>query len=138
MAVTVTFGTPELKGAKKNVGVVPATSGNKTISLKYWVSDSFSSKIIEGATAEVEIEPKTTDYGDENWIKTLDGEGARGGNRGGGGGGRSNYQPKTPLEIHSSCVAGVIKSCLDNSIIEPAKINAILDQCYWAQMEKAK
>lgn len=49
-----------------------------------------------------------------------------GGNGGfGGGGGRSNWQPKTAVEVHGSNFAGIIKSGIESSL-EPDKIRPYL------------
>jgi hypothetical protein len=52
---------------------------------------------------------------------------AKGGSGGGGGfsGGRSNWQPKTAVEIHGSNFAGIIKSGIESSL-EPDKIRPYL------------
>lgn len=43
----------------------------------------------------------------------------------GGGGGRSNWQPKTAVEVHGSNFAGIIKSGIESSL-EPDKIKPYL------------
>ena len=135
MAVSVTFGTP--KKVHEKVWEVPFSADGKQASyvLKYWDSSAFKDSIKEGVTVPVEIEKKPARNNPdvtEHWIKSVDGVG----DKPKGGGGRA-ATPRTPLEIHASCVAGVIKSCLDNSLHESKDIERVLG-IYWAQMEKAK
>lgn len=113
--VTAVFGTVYGKPEWK-LATVDVTVGNKTNKCAYWKSAPWADQIAEGTTLEgvvIEMRPKR-DNPDvkEPWIAAIGGVSDQK-PKAGGGGGRGNWQPKTVLEIHSSCVAGIIKSYLE-------------------------
>lgn len=65
------------------------------------------------------------------WVKSF---GKKAGGGGGGGGGKG-YVPKTPEEIHSASICGVVKSglelCAQQGITDPEKIRSVA----WAGVE---
>lgn len=63
----------------------------------------------EGYEGPVQIDAKNGDNGMNFFL----GRPKTGGGGGGGFGGGKGYQPKSKEEIHSSCLAGIIKSGLD-------------------------
>jgi hypothetical protein len=137
MAVQVTFGVPNRVHEK--VWEVPFSGPDGKSApypLKYWDSSPFRDSIKEGLTAPVEVEKKPARNNpniEEHWIKALDGVGEKPK----GGPGRP-AAPKTPLEIHCSCIAGIIKSCLDNAVTDTKQINELFKEVYWPQVERAK
>ena len=88
------------------------------ITQKFAAWSNVAEKIGVGESAEAEIECKEEKgyNGGPNfnllWLNTFGEVGKRtGGAKGGRGGG---YTPKTPEEIHSASVCGIIKSCVES------------------------
>jgi len=104
---------PEPKG---KVGFIEIEGQQKKI--KYWVSglSKLATPLTVGASAEAEIECKESEYnGDtiiEAWLTSFGG--ASQAFQGKGGGARP-YTPKSEAEIHSASIAGIVKSCLEQT-----------------------
>lgn len=104
--------------------------------LKHWTDIPFKDKLIVGA--EVDIKTAERDNiektAKERWLTEVDGIGEKAAKTGGGGGFKST--PKTPQEIHSASICGIIKSgieaAMDKKTLEP------YFTAYWEQMERAK
>lgn len=112
-------------------GTKPATSAT----LKHWTETPFKDKLVVGA--EVDIKTAERDgYNNgpkERWLTEVDGIGEKAAKTGGGG---FKSTPKTPQEIHSASICGIIKSgieaAMDKKTLEP------YFTAYWEQMERAK
>lgn len=82
-------------------------------SLKSWKKNNFSTELTEGATGEMVIEVKETEWQGESrlefWVKSFGGDKPKGG----GGGGSRGYTPKSAAEIHSSSICGILKSAIE-------------------------
>ncbi len=105
--------------------------------LKHWTEAPLKEKLTPGAVvnAKTEERPGYNGAPPERWLVEVDGVGEKAARQGGGGGGGGfKSTPKTPAEIHSSCIAGIIKSGLD-AAMPPATVSEYLD-LYWKQMAK--
>lgn len=94
--------------------------GHEDKPIKFWSSnkDRFGSELAAGVSAEATFETVKSQkdgYPDEKFLKSWGGIKAKA--FGGGGGGRPS-QPKTPVEIHASCVAGIIKSAIEQGDVD--------------------
>lgn len=107
--------------ATKIVSVEPVGSSGKA----FWVDFGFDRKVKSfvktktalepGAVADLVVEVKDDEFNGTvtkgaAFVKSFGGQADSGRGGGGRGGGGGNWQPKSHEEIHSSCVAGLIKS----------------------------
>lgn len=98
------------------VGRVDFTVDGKSGSAAFWKGDAFAVHLTEGATVELTFEKKPKkDKPDETevWISSVNGESAKAKAYAGGGGGGRPQQPKAAIEVHASCIAGIIKSAIE-------------------------
>lgn len=125
--------TPEIGEARKPVFLDIEGQQKK---LKFWPDqkEKFLLPLDAGTEGEAEIEVKSRvdNNGDtviEAWLKSFGGSKPK---YGGGGGGGRQFTPKTPEEIHSASICGIVKSCIEFS--EAGNFDEFCDQAVAAYM----
>lgn len=88
--------------------------GGKVV--KWWKDSAFNGSLVDGASVDMKVETKPARNNpdvQETWVVEVNGVGAKARAGGGGGGGGFRGAPKSNAEIYSSCVAGIMKSAIE-------------------------
>lgn len=90
---------------------VSKEGSDKTFDVKVWQNHfgKMGTPLVVGATDDADIEKKEGTKGEEFFLNSFGPK-----KFGGGGGGRPMNAPKTPAEIHSASLCGIIKSCIEH------------------------
>lgn len=136
----------------KIVGEAPEGSGygkgiiKVLMDPKVWDVATVTKQAEEEAEGEITVEKVTKEGGDHFTVLSSWGGVTKppyeSGERKGGGSGKG-YTPRTPEEIHSASITGLIKSALDASasVGELDGVGKLIDlaiEKYWTAMDKAK
>ena len=87
--------------------------GGKVV--KWWKDSAFNASLVDGASVDMKVETKPARNNpdvQETWVVEVNGVGAKARAAGGGGGGFRGA-PKSNAEIFSSCIAGIMKSAIE-------------------------
>ena len=117
---TVTFGD-------SSVGYV-TFEAKPEVKIKVWKSAPFKDALVVGAEAEATFrtEPAKGTYPESKWLASWGGVAEAAEKKFSGGGGGFKSTPKSPQEIHSASIAGIIKSCIEHSL-PPSDVDAWVD-----------
>lgn len=127
---SVTYLLADKEGLPAGYGKAPKL----LVDTRIWSMEVLQADLDHETNAEVVFEAKKNDKGEPvNWLSKWNGiekpayEGNKSGNRKSGG---SNWQPKSPAEVHAPSLGGIVKSALESSIaagiVDKDKIDAII------------
>lgn len=84
--------------------------------IKWWAGDTtYTDALTVGATADVEIEKKEGKFGEERWVKSVNGQAHKKGGGGGGGGGFKGQPKDEEVIVAQVVLKGAIEAALHNA-----------------------